>query len=312
MTKKCALQMDAIESINIKSDSSFILALEAINRGYELYHYGVDDLYYEDGNVFANMRRLDLKYEVGNHYKWLGKPEIVKLDDLDVIWIRQDPPFDMSYITNTHLLDLVKDKVKIFNNPSAIRNAPEKLLTTYYQDICAPTMITRTPNMVKEFRAKHKEIIIKPLYGNGGDGVFHIKENDDNISSLLSMFFEKNREPIIVQKYLPQVRNGDKRIILVNGEPKACINRVPADREARANLHIGGKHEKSSLSENDKLICSTIAPYLKEKGLLFVGIDVIGDCLTEINVTSPTCIQECNKLYNLKIESDIWDCIENN
>ncbi|MDB2404998.1 glutathione synthase [Alphaproteobacteria bacterium] len=311
MTKKCALQMDAIENINIKSDSSFMLGLEAINRGYELYHYGVDDLYYEDGNVFAYMRRLNLKYEVDNHYKWLGQPEIIKLYDLDVIWIRQDPPFDMSYITNTHLLDLVKDKVKIFNNPSSIRNAPEKLLTTYYQDICAPTMITRIPHMVKEFRNKHKNIIIKPLYGNGGAGVFHIKENDDNISSLLSMFFEKNREPIIVQKYLPQVRDGDKRIILINGEPKSCINRIPADGEARANLHVGGKHEKSSLTENDKIICARIAPYLKEKGLLFVGIDVIGDYLTEINVTSPTCIQECNELYNLKIESDIWDSIEN-
>ncbi|MGB1361592.1 MAG: glutathione synthase [Alphaproteobacteria bacterium] len=309
MTKKCALQMDPIETINVNTDSSFMLGLEALNRGYELYHYGVDDLYYEDGEVYAFLRKLTLKHEVGNHFEWLSDRVKTKLTDMDVIWIRQDPPFDMGYITNTHLLDLVKDKVKVLNDPSAIRNAPEKLLVTYYQDICAPTMITRNSDVVKEFRAKHKNIIIKPLYGNGGAGVFHVKPDDENLSSLLEMFFEKNREPIIVQKYLPEIREGDKRIILVDGEPKACINRIPADGEARANLHVGGRYVKVELTDADKKICERIAPYLRENNLLFVGIDVIGDYLTEINVTSPTCIQECNELYNICLESDIWDKI---
>ena len=310
MVKKCALQMDAIETIDVNGDSSFMLGLEALSRGYELYHYGVNDLYYEDGEVYANMRKLTLKHEIGNHYEWLSERQKTKLTDLDVIWIRQDPPFDMSYITNTHLLDLVDGKVKIFNKPSSIRNSPEKLLVTYYQDICAPTLISREPKSIYDFRRQHKDIIVKPLYGNGGAGVFHVKPDDENLSSLLEMFFEKNREPVIVQKYLPEVRNGDKRIILINGEPRACINRIPADGEARANLHVGGRYEKVELSQVDKKICETIAPYLKENGLLFVGIDVIGDYLTEINVTSPTCIQECNELYNIKLESDIWDCID--
>ena len=310
MKKICALQMDAIETININADSTFVLGLEALKRGYDLYHYQVEDLFYEDGEVFAFMRPLSLQREQENHFTWLGEVVRMNLKDTDVVWLRQDPPFDMGYITNTHLLDLVKGHTKVVNDPTAIRNAPEKLLVTQFQDLCAPTLISRNAEVIKEFREKHKDIIIKPLYGNGGAGVFMLRQDDANLCSLLEMFFASNNEPVIAQKFISGVGRGDKRILLINGEAKACINRIPAKGEARANLHVGGKFAPSDITDREREICTRIGGYLRDNGLLFVGIDVIDGYLTEINVTSPTCIQEANSMYDMCLQSDIWDSIE--
>ncbi len=308
--KTCALQMDAIETVNIKTDSTFIIALEAMRRGYDIYHYLPNDLFYLDGEVFARMRKVALKNCVGNHFEWLEGSQVKNLKQIDVIWLRQDPPFDMSYITNTHLLDIVSKFSLVFNNPRAVRNSPEKLLVTQFKDLGAPTLIARDIQAIKDFRAVHKDIIVKPLFGNGGEGVFFLNEKDPNLDSLLEMFFAKNSEPLMIQKYLKSVTEGDKRIILIDGEPKACINRIPKAGEVRANLHTGGKYAPSSLTEREKYICAQIGGYLRDNGLLFVGIDVIGDCLTEINVTSPTCILEANEMYGCNLEADIWNAIE--
>ncbi|MGI9502198.1 MAG: glutathione synthase [Geminicoccaceae bacterium] len=309
MSLAVAFQMDPIEGIDIDADSSFALALEATRRGYDLQHYLPTDLSYDRGRVIAKARPLTVRREHGNHAT-LGAPEIIDLASLDVVLMRQDPPFHMGYIGATHLLELVHPKTLVVNDPVSVRNAPEKLLVTRFPDLMPPTLITYDTEQVKAFRREYKDIIVKPLYGNGGAGVFHVKPEDDNLTSLLELFAQSLDEPLIVQRYLPEVRQGDKRIILVDGEPAGALNRVPAEGEARANLHVGGRAEQSTLTEREREFCAAIGPMLKEQGLIFVGIDVIGDWLTEINVTSPTGLQEIGRFDGVSLEARIWDAIE--
>lgn len=314
MSLRIAIQMDAIEHIDIKGDSTFVLALEAQKRGYTLYHYGPDMLTFDRGRVKARVHPLNVKYEHGNHYE-LGDEILIDLaKDSDVVLMRQDPPFDMAYITATHFLEMIHgtgpDKTLVVNNPTEVRNAPEKLFVTGFPDLMPPTLITRDAACIKDFRKEHGDIIIKPLYGNGGAGVFHLKPGDTNLNSLLEMFFTNSREPVIAQTYLPEVRQGDKRIILIDGKAAGAVNRVPAEDETRSNLHVGGAARKVDLTPREQEICDIIGPTLSEKGLIFVGIDVIGDVLTEINVTSPTGLQEINRFDGVCLEADIWDAIE--
>jgi len=309
MSLTVAIQMDPIESININGDSTFVLALEAQKRGYKLLHYLPKHLSFREGKVLARTRALQLRREVGNHFT-LGDYESVDLTAVDVVLMRQDPPFDMSYISATHILEHIHPKTLVVNNPASVRNAPEKLFVTHFPGVMPPTLISSDTEEIKSFRAEHKDIIVKPLYGNGGAGVFHIKPDDENLNSLLEMFTTMWREPIIVQRYVPEVRQGDKRIILIDGRPAGAVNRVPASGEARSNMHVGGRPEKSALSKREQEICEIIGPALKERGLIFVGIDVIGDYLTEINVTSPTGIQEINRFDGGALEALVWDAIE--
>lgn len=309
MSLTVAIQMDPIESIDIKGDSTFVLALEAQARGHKLYHYGPQDLSFLDGKIIATARPLEVRYEHGNHYT-LGAAERLDLATTDVVLMRQDPPFDMSYITATHLLERVHPKTLVVNDPVSVRNAPEKIFVTHFDGVLPPTLISSKLEEMKAFRAEHKDIIIKPLYGNGGAGVFHLKPEDENLTVIHELFNEFYREPMIIQKYLPEVRKGDKRIILVDGKPVGAINRVPQEGESRSNMHVGGQAVKTELTPREQEICDIIGPSLKEQGLIFVGIDVIGDYMTEINVTSPTGIQEINRFNNVKLEAEIWDCIE--
>ncbi len=309
MSLTVAIQMDPIESIDINGDSTFVLALEAQARGHKLYHYGPQDLSFLDGEVIATARPLEVRREHGNHYT-LGEAERVNLADTHVVLMRQDPPFDMSYITATHLLERVHPKTLVVNDPVSVRNAPEKIFVTHFDGVLPPTLISSNLEEMKAFREEHKDIIIKPLYGNGGAGVFHLKPGDENLTVIHELFNEFYREPMIIQKYLPEVRNGDKRIILVDGKPVGAINRVPQEGESRSNMHVGGQALKTELTPREQEICDIIGPSLKEQGLIFVGIDVIGDYMTEINVTSPTGIQEINRYDGVKLEAEIWDCIE--
>ncbi len=304
-----AIQMDPIEGINIDTDSTFMLALEAQRRGHALFHYLTQDMSFKGGRVYARARRLAVRREPGNHAT-LGAPETLDLASADVVLMRQDPPFDMAYITATHLLEHIHPETLVVNDPVQVRNAPEKLYVTHFGELMPPTLITSSRDEVIAFRKEYKDVIVKPLFGNGGAGVFHIKSDDENLTALLEMFTGLYREPIIVQRYLPEIREGDKRIILVDGEPAGAVSRVPLAGEARANFHAGGQAKKSPLSRRDRQICEAIGPALREHGLVFVGIDVIGDYLTEINVTSPTGIQEINRLDGIAIERDIWDAIE--
>lgn len=309
MSLAVAIQMDPIEDVDIDGDSTFVLALEAQKRGHSLFHYGPKDLSFSDGKIIASARPISVRREQGNHFS-AGDIERINLTHMDVVLMRQDPPFDMSYITATHLLEHVHPDTLVVNDPVSVRNAPEKLFVTHFDGILPPTLISTNLEEIKEFRAEYKDIIIKPLYGNGGAGVFHLKPEDENLSALCEMFTEFYREPMIVQKYLPEVRQGDKRIILVDGEPVGAINRVPQEGEVRSNMHVGGQAVKSQLTSREIEICEEIGPSLKEQGLIFVGIDVIGDFLTEINVTSPTGLQEINRYDDVKLEAGIWDCIE--
>jgi glutathione synthase len=309
MSLAVAIQMDPISGINIDTDSTFMLALEGQKRGHGLYHYVPQDLSFRHGRLVARMQALEVRRERGNHYT-LGPAEVVDLATMDVVLMRQDPPFDMAYITATHLLEHVHPKTLVVNDPVSVRNAPEKLFVTHFNELMPPTLITSRRDEVVAFRQKHKDIILKPLFGNGGSGVFHLRPDDENLNALLEMFTLMFREPIIVQRYLPEVRNGDKRIILVDGKPAGGVLRVPQAGEARANFHAGGRGEKAPLTKRELQICEAIGPILQDKGLIFVGIDVIGDYVTEVNVTSPTGIQEINQLDGISIESDIWDAIE--
>ena len=304
-----AFQMDPIDGIDIDADSSFALALEAARRGHELLHYLPTDLSYDRGRVVAKARPMMVRREYGNHAT-LGTSEVIDLETLDVVLMRQDPPFHMGYIGATHLLELVHPKTLVVNDPVSVRNAPEKLLVTRFPDLMPPTLITYDADQIKAFRRDYKDIIVKPLYGNGGAGVFHVKPDDDNLTSLLELFAQSLDEPLMVQRYLSEVRQGDKRIILIDGEPAGALNRVPAEGEARANLHVGGRAEQSTLTAREREICAVIGPVLKEQGLIFVGIDVIGDWLTEINVTSPTGLQEIGRFDGVSLEARIWDAIE--
>ena len=304
-----AIQMDPVETINIDTDSTFALALEAQARGHRLYHYMTRHLSLIDGRVVAQARRLTVRRTAGRFAR-LGPYERLDLATMDVILMRQDPPFDMAYVTATHVLEHVSGKVLVVNDPASVRNAPEKLFATHFAGLMPPTLVSSDRQAIVAFRKKHRDIILKPLFGNGGAGVFRVKKDDENFNALLENFAAFYREPIIVQRYLPEVRKGDKRIVLVEGEPLGAVLRVPAAGEARANLHVGGKAVKTKLTRREREICAAIGPALKKQGLVFVGIDVIGDYLTEINVTSPTGIQEINRLDGTALEARVWDAIE--
>ena len=309
MSLAVAIQMDPIGSIDITGDTSFALMLEAQSRGHSLWYYTPDRLSLNEGRIEAVGQSLALRDVVGDHAT-VGAPERRELSGFDVILMRQDPPFDMGYITATHLLEMLPASTMVVNNPAEVRNAPEKLLVTLFPELMPPTLISRDEDAIKRFRALHKDIIVKPLFGNGGAGVFRLAPSDQNLNSLLEMFFAASREPVMVQAYLPAVRQGDKRIILVDGEAVGAVNRVPGEGEARSNLHVGGKAVATDLTARDHEICTRIGPELRRRGLLFVGIDVIGDYLTEINVTSPTGIREIARLSGTDIAALTWDAIE--
>jgi glutathione synthase len=304
-----AIQMDPIEKIDIGGDSTFALALEAQARGHGLLYYGPRDLSFRDGKVTAHVRPLNVRAVKGDHFA-LGEGFVYDLSAADVVLMRQDPPFDMSYITATHLLERIHPRTLVVNDPREVRNAPEKLFVTEFSEFVPPTLISSDPREIRRFREDHKEIILKPLYGNGGAGVFRLRPDDENLGSMLEMFTQFYREPVIVQRYLPEVRKGDKRIILVDGAFAGAINRVPAIGEARSNMHVGGRPEATELSAREKAICAAIGPELKRRGLIFTGIDVIGDYMTEINVTSPTGIQEVKRFGGADIAVLVWDAIE--
>jgi glutathione synthase len=309
MPLRVAIQMDPIETVNIEGDSSFVMGLSAEARGHTLWHYQPRQLTLRDGKAFARARPMSLRRKAGDHFT-LGEEELIELSTMDVILMRQDPPFDMAYITATHILETVHPRTLVVNDPVHVRNAPEKLFVTQFADLMPPTIITSDRQEILGFREHHKDIIVKPLFGNGGAGVFHITPGDENLNALLELFTQLYREPIQVQRYVPEVRQGDKRIILIDGEAVGAINRVPAKGEARSNLHVGGRPEKSSLTPRDRQICDAIGPVLRERGMIFVGIDVIGSYLTEINVTSPTGLQEINRFDKVVLEDRIWDAIE--
>ena len=309
MSLKVAIQMDPIGPININADSTFRIAEEAQSRGHSLFYYTPDKLAYQEGRVTARGWPLTVQRVEGNHFT-LGEEQEVDLSTFDVVWLRQDPPFDMGYITTTHILDMIHPKTLVVNDPFWVRNYPEKLLVLNFPDLTPPTMIARDLETLKSFRAKHGDVILKPLYGNGGAGVFKLSKGDGNLASLHELFSGINREPLIMQKFLPDVAKGDKRVILVDGEPVGAINRVPAKGETRSNMHVGGRPEKVALTDRDREICAAIGPLLREKGQVFVGIDVIGNWLTEINVTSPTGIQELERFDGTNIAAKIWEAIE--
>jgi glutathione synthase len=310
MSLRIAVQMDPLERIDIAGDSTFALMLEAQRRGHEMLYYTPDALAMRDGEVAARAHAVEVRDKKGDHFT-LSSPRVLALKDMDVVLLRQDPPFDMGYITTTHFLERIHPKTLVVNDPAQVRNAPEKLFVIDFPDLTPPTLITRDPAAIRAFREEHEDIILKPLYGNGGAAVFHARRDDPNFNALLEMFEQVFiREPFVVQQYLADARQGDKRIILVDGEPAGIINRVPAEYETRANLHIGGRPEAIEMTARDREICTRIGPELKRRGLLFVGIDVIGDFLTEINVTSPTGIREIERFGGADIAGLIWDAIE--
>lgn len=304
-----AVQMDPIATINIDGDSTFALGLEAQRRGHTLFYYTADKLSLLESKVIAKGHAINLRRTAGDHFS-LGTQETVELSRFDCVLMRQDPPFDMRYITATHILQHIHPKTLVVNDPGQVRNAPEKLLVTNFSELMPETLITSDAQEVAQFREKYRDIIMKPLYGNGGEGVFRLREGDENMNSLIDVFTKFYREPMIVQKYLPEVRKGDKRIILVEGNPVGAINRVPPEGETRSNMHVGGRPEATQITDREREICAIIGPTLRKNGLIFVGIDVIGDYLTEINVTSPTGIQEVARFGGADIAALIWDAIE--
>jgi glutathione synthase len=309
MGLRAAFQMDPIDRINIAGDSTFALMLEGQRRGHELFYYTPPDLSMRDGRVFAWARKASVQDKAGAHYR-LSEPELLDLASCDAVHLRQDPPFDMSYITTTHLLERLQPGVVVVNDPAHVRNAPEKLFVTLFPELMPPTLITRSLEDVRSFREEHADIILKPLYGNGGAAVFRMQPEDTNLAALIELFQTTFREPFIVQRYLPEVRRGDKRIILVDGALAGAINRVPARHETRSNMHVGGRPEPTGITEREREICAAIGPELKRRGLIFTGIDVIGDYLTEINVTSPTGIREVKRFGGPDIAAMIWDVVE--
>ena len=310
---RVAVQMDPIETVNIDGDSTFALMLEAQRRGHAMWHYEVRHMSRSEGvdgaRLTALTRPVTVQRVAGDYYKF-GEPAMLDLGTMDTVLMRQDPPFDMAYITATHMLEHIHPRTLVVNDPAQVRNAPEKLLVTHFPDLMPPTLITWSADAIRAFRATHRDLIVKPLFGNGGAGVFRIREDDENLASLLEMHFARSREPLMIQRYEPAVRQGDKRIILVDGEPRGAVNRVPATGEARSNMHVGGRPEKVGLTEREREICRRIGPHLRDNGLIFVGIDVIGDYLTEINVTSPTGLQEIARFDGTDLATEIWDSIE--
>ncbi|EFL89800.1 glutathione synthase [Ahrensia sp. R2A130] len=310
---RVAVQMDHISTVQITGDSTFAIMLEAQARGHELFHYEVGNLAMRDGVVSAPCEPVQVRDEEGNHFT-LGEAKREDLASMDVIHMRQDPPFHMGYITATHLLERIHGegpgKTLVVNNPAEVRNAPEKIFVTEFPDLMPETLISRAPDDIRAFYKEFGDIIVKPLYGNGGAGVFRVQPGDQNLSSLIEMFHEMTPEPMIAQRYMSEVRAGDKRIILVDGEAVGAINRIPGEDEARSNMHVGGRAEAIGMTEREHEICARIGPELKRRGFIFVGIDVIGDYMTEINVTSPTGIREVKKFGGADIAALLWDAIE--
>jgi glutathione synthase len=309
MPLKVAVQMDPIERINIRGDSTFALMLEAQARGHAVSYYTPDRLALIEGRLFTTVHAVSVRDEVGNHVT-LQEARRVELSEFDVLLLRQDPPFDLAYITTTHLLERIVRGTLVVNDPAQVRNAPEKMLVMEFPDLMPPTLITRDLAEIKAFRVQHGDIVMKPLYGKGGEAVFRLAPQDLNFGSLYDLFSVTFREGWVVQKFLPAVRDGDKRIILVDGEFAGAVNRVPAADDLRSNMVRGGSPKATDLTEREREICARIGPLLKARGLLFVGIDVIGDYLTEINVTSPTGIRAIKSLGGPDVAAMIWDCIE--
>jgi len=309
MPLNVACQMDPIDRIDIGGDSTFALLLEAERRGHSLFYYTPPNLSLFGPRLLARGFTLNVEEMAGAHYQ-LSDPRTLDLSDLDVVLLRQDPPFDMAYITTTHLLERIHPKTLVVNDPASVRNAPEKVFVLDFLDLMPPTLVTRNTEDVKRFRAEHKDIVLKPIYGNGGAAVFRIGPGDTNLNALIELFQTVFREPFMVQQYRPEVRAGDKRIILVDGEVAGAVNRVPPADETRSNLHVGGQPKPTELTPRDREICARIGPELKRRGLLFTGIDVIGPYLTEINVTSPTGIRQVKAFGGPDIALLIWDAIE--
>ena len=308
MTPRVAFQMDHISSLNIEGDTTFALCLEAQNRNYKIFHYTPEVLTYENGIIRAPLESLEVNDDKKDHYA-LGPVKYSDFSDIDVLLMRQEPPFNMNYITYTHLLEHLPDSLKIINNPASVRNAQEKLLVTFFKDLMPETIITRDKDAILDFQEKHNDIVVKPLFGKGGEGIILIKKEDD-VSTIISDFLDNELEPIMVQPFLPEVKFGDKRIIILNGEPVGCLNRIPADGEFRSNLGVGGIPVLSELSDNDKKICERIKSTLLDMNLFFVGIDVIGDYLTEINVTCPTGVRQIKGLGGPDIPNLFWRQVE--
>jgi glutathione synthase len=309
MPLKVAIQMDPVEGINIETDTTFFLMLEAQTRGHGLWRFSPDRLALDDGRVIARGQALNLRALKGDHYS-LGETETRELKEFDVVLMRQDPPFDMAYITATYFLERIHPATLVVNDPAEVRNAPEKLLVTAFPGLQPPTLITSDPQLLREFQARHGDMVLKPLYGGAGSGVVRLAPGDPNLDALLELHAMIGREPVIAQKFIPAVSKGDKRVLLVDGEPVGAINRVPAKGQVRSNMARGGRAEAVELTARDREICAAIGPELKRRGLLFVGIDVIGDYLTEINVTSPTGAQQLKRFSGLDAALALWNCIE--
>ena len=305
-----AFQMDPMETIDIDADTTFALAEVAQNRGIKLWEYAPQHLAYNEGRIEAFARPMTIRREKDNHVEF-GERQVIDLsDEVDVVWMRQDPPFDMAYITAAHMLERLKGKTLVVNDPEWVRSCPEKILPLDYPHLMPETLITRDRRAIDNFREKHQDIILKPLFGNGGAGVFLVKSGDSNYSSLLEMFMESSREPIIAQAFLKDVSKGDKRIIIIDGVAVGAINRIPLKGETRSNMHVGGKAVPTELTSDDMRICDAIGPMLKERGQILVGIDVIGDKMTEINITSPTGVQELKRFSGIDAAALSWDAIE--
>jgi glutathione synthase len=304
-----AVQMDPIERINIRGDSTFALLLEAQQRAFTLSYYTPDRLVLADGKVSAAVRPLTVRDAAGDHFT-LGEPRVTDLSTFDVVLLRQDPPFDLAYISTTHMLERIHPRTLVVNDPAHVRNAPEKVFVMEFPELMPPTLITRDLDAIKAFRAAHGDIVMKPLYGKGGEAVFRLAREDLNFGSLYDLFATMLREPWVVQKFLPAVKDGDKRIILVDGEFAGAVNRVPAPDDLRSNMVRGGVPKATDLTQREREICTRLGPALRERGLLFVGIDVIDGFLTEINVTSPTGIRAIKNLGGPDVAALIWDKIE--
>jgi len=309
MTRRVAIQMDPIASINPRGDSTLLLGLEAQRRGYTIYCYTPDKLTYRHGKVTARSHQVTL-HQNPEHYYDLGEAIELELDRVDVVLLRQDPPFDMAYITTTHILEQLHPRPLVVNNPASVRNHPEKLFPLLFRQYMPVTLVTADVNDIEHFRNQYKDIVIKPLYGYGGRSILRLKEGDDNFHALMETQFAHSKEPLMVQPFLPEVKTGDRRIILIDGDISGVMGRIPAEHEIRANFRVGGSPAKAELTLKQREICEALGPVLQEKGLVFAGIDVIGDYLTEINLTSPTGMVQMNKLYDIKLESLFWDAVE--
>lgn len=310
MSLRIAVQMDPIESVDVDADTTFALMEEAQARGFELFVYHPDQLAWLEGRIVARAQPVRVRHVQGEHAELGDEVDLDLAEDADVVLMRQDPPFDMAYITAAHILEGLAGKTLVLNDPAWVRSSPEKIVPLDFPELVPPTLISRDPERIKAFRAQYEDIIVKPLYGNGGAGVFRLKPGDSNLNSLLEMFFAQTREPVVVQAFLPAVSAGDKRVLLIDGEPVGAINRVPQKGETRSNMHVGGVAEASDLDEADLRICRAIGPMLKERGLMLVGIDVIGGLLTEINVTSPTGVQELKRFSGIDTCARFWDAVQ--